>query len=391
MNMETTNMPKRVCHLTSAHKRHDVRIFRKECCSLAKAGYNVTLVVNDTLPDETLQGVQIVSTHFQPKNRMERMLLGTKAVYKKALEQNADVYHLHDPELLPIACKLKRRNKIVIFDAHEDTEEQIKDKKWIPRPFSKVISKLYGHYAGQIMRRVDAVITVTPDFVEKFKKYQENTVMVTNYPIIQEARKGAVAKNFLVTEINSVKPEGIRYIFFAGGISEQWMHDVIIRAIEPIESIQYVLAGFGKESYLNYLRSLPGWEKVYFLGNIPHEKVSELYRHAIAGLAVNKCTQLQGKGTLGNTKLFECMESEIPVICTNYPLWRNIIEENACGICVNPEKVSEITASIRYLIEHPSKASEMGKNGRKAVLEKYNWIPEEQKMLGLYCRLLASI
>ena len=390
MNRETTNMPKRVCHLTSAHKRHDVRIFRKECCSLAKAGYNVTLVVNDTLPDETLQGVRIVSTHFQPKNRMERMLLGTKAVYKKALEQNADVYHLHDPELLPIAYKLKRRNKIVIFDAHEDTEEQIKDKKWIPRPFSKVISKLYGHYAGQIMRRIDAVITVTPDFVEKFKKYQENTVMVTNYPIVKEFVKSNSERNSHIESQISLITQG-GYIFFAGGITTQWMHDVVIRAIEPIESIQYVLAGFGKESYLNHLRSLPGWDKVYFLGNISHEKVSELYRCALAGIAVNKCTQLQGKGTLGNTKLFECMESAIPVICTDYPLWKNIIEENTCGICVNPEKPSEITAAIRYLIEHPDKASEMGKNGRKAVLEKYNWVPEEEKMLGLYYQLLTSM
>lgn len=381
-------MPKRVCHLTSAHKRHDVRIFRKECCSLAKAGYNVTLVVNDTFPDETLQGVRIVSTHFQPKNRMERMLLGTKAVYKKALEQNADVYHLHDPELLPIACKLKKQNKIVIFDAHEDAEEQIKDKKWIPRLFSKIISKLYGHYAGQIMRRVDAVITVTPDFVEKFKKYQENTVMVTNYPIVTKSRSEGNSCEQIYEKLNIKENE--KYIIFAGGISEQWMHDTIIRAIERLNNVCYILAGSAQKNYLDYLRSLPGWEKVRYLGMISHDEVQSLYLNAIAGMAVNECTQLHGKGTLGNTKLFEFMEAGIPVICTNYPLWKTVVEGNACGICVNPRDVGGLADVIHYLLENPDNAKCMGQNGRHAVEDKYNWSIEELELYNLYNKLLKQ-
>ncbi len=369
----------KICHLTSAHPRHDGRILLKECSSLAVAGYDVTLVVNDGAEDEICGGVKILSTRYTAKNRVERMLKGASAVYRKALEVNADVYHLHDPELLPIGKKLKKVDKKVIFDAHEDTEKEILDKRWIPKPLLKIISFLYRYYSKSIMKTLDAIVTVTPQYVEKFRQYNGNTVLVTNYPIIRECEE----------DKNKAEPAEEKYVCFAGGISEQWMHDVIIAAIGKVEGIKYILAGNGSKDYFDRLHLLRGWNKVEYIGKIPHQEVKKLYTGAVAGMAINYCSQLENMGSLGNTKLFEYMEAQLPVICTDYPLWKEVVEGNHCGICVNPKDSDAVADAIVYLMKNPEEAAVMGANGRKAVLEKYNWSIEEKKLLQLYQQLLA--
>ena len=113
----------KVCHMTSVHPPEDVRIFHKECVSLAEAGYEVYLVERGESCEKN--GVHIIGLGDLPKNRLKRMTEGAKKVYEKALELDCDIYHFHDPELLPYGLKLKKKGKKVIFDSHENTLEQI--------------------------------------------------------------------------------------------------------------------------------------------------------------------------------------------------------------------------------------------------------------------------
>lgn len=87
-------------------------------------------------------------------------------------------------------------------------------------------------------------------------------------------------------------------------------------------------------------------------------------------------------------KMFEYMAASLPVIASNFSLWKEIIEGNKCGICVDPLNPKEIAKAIDYLIEHPQDARRMGENGRKAILEKYNWENESVKLLNLYDKLV---
>jgi glycosyltransferase involved in cell wall biosynthesis len=364
-------MDKKVCHITSAHSRYDVRIFVKECTSLSKNGYNVMLIVNDKLPDEVKKGVNIISTKFDPKNRIERFLKSGKLLLNKAIEVDADIYHLHDPDLLPVGNKLREMGKKVIFDSHEDVPKQIMDKYWIPKLFRKFISGLYSKYEKFSLRKYTAVVTVTPHIVERLSKINPNTVMVTNYPIVDSK------------DIIKKKSDG-NSICFAGGISSEWNHDKIIKAIENIDEIKYILAGKEVNNYIHYLSSLPAWYKVEYVGMIPHDKVKDIYSKSIAGMALSYSIQGKEEGTLGNTKLFEFMAAGLPVICSDYRLWKKIIEENNCGICIDPNNIDEIAKSIRYILDNPEEAKKMGENGRKAVVEKYNWGVQEKVLLGLY-------
>lgn len=366
-------MNKKVCHITSAHSRYDVRIFVKECVSLAKSGYDVTLIVNDNNPDEINEGVKIISTKFKPKNRLERFSNSKKLLLSKALEVDADIYHLHDPDLLPLGNKIKKMDKKIIFDSHESVPEQIMDKPWIPKVLRGCVSRLYTKYEKNSLKNYDAVISVTPHIVERLLKINLNTVMVTNYPIIDFKSKVSRDPN------NS--------ICFAGGISDQWSHDKIIKAIENIDGVEYILAGVGTKEYMDLLQSLPGWNKVNYVGKVPHQEVKNIYSKSSVGMALNYSNQAKGEGTLGNTKLFEFMEAGLPVICSDYRLWKEIVEGNNCGICVNPNDIDAITKAIRYILNNPKKAKIMGDNGRKVAIEKYNWGTQEKVLLSLYGKL----
>lgn len=364
----------KVCHITSAHSRYDVRIFEKECSSLADNGYDVSLIVNDDIEDEVKNGVKFVSTGFKPMGRRERMITSMKYILQKAKEVNADVYHLHDPELLQIVKKLKKNNVKVIFDAHEDTEVQIMDKEWIPKCFRLMIAKVYRMYLKQVLSKCDGIVTVTPATVKKMKNYNSNVEMVTNYPIMNLEEQERVES----TE---------QYVFFAGGISRQWCHDKIIKAVSKVEGVRYKMAGPVEDDYLKELEGIEGWNQVEYLGKIPHHDVVNYYKGALAGMAVNSCSQIKGEGTLGNTKLFEVMAAEIPVICTDYRLWKMVVEGNQCGICVDSENVDAIAEAIKTIRDNRQLALEMGRKGKKAIEEQYNWKCEEKKLVGFYKEL----
>lgn len=367
---------KKVCHVTSAHNRYDVRIFHKECKSLAKHGYCVILLVNDDIEDEFIDGVKIESTNFKPKNRYERMVVSQKKIRDKAINIDASIYHFHDPELLPLALFLKRKGKKVIFDFHEDVPRQIKDKPWIPSRIRNTLSYFYEVYEKRSIKNFDAVISVTPQIIGRLMNTNRNTVQITNYPIINKDEK--------------IKRKPKRAICFAGGITDQYRHHNILKAIEEIEDIKYFLAGTGSKEYLGLLKNLSGWNKVDYKGRIPFLDVKEIYSQSAVGVAIHRSTQLGKTGSLGVIKLFEFMEAQLPVICTNYSIWAEMINKYKCGICVDPDNVDEIRDAIKFILNNPKKAEKMGENGRKAVLEEFNWDLQEVKLINLYGELLRK-
>ena len=364
-----------ICHVTSVHSAKDDRIFYRECISLVNAGYTV-FEIAPNVPDEVCNGIHICGVQV-PKNKWKRSFWGQKAVYYKCVEVDADVYHFHDPELMPVGVKLKKnKNKCVIFDSHEDVPAQILTKEWIPAFLRKPVSKLYAFYEKQCLSCYDALVSVTPSITVRLCALNKNVYQLTNYPLLDRS-------------VAADKRAWGNSICFAGGIAEQWLHQNIIKAIEDCRNVNYRLAGLGGAAYLEYLKTLNGWQNVEFVGKISFDAVPQFLIQSTAAMVLNDYVPNVGYklGSLGNNKLFEAMQMGIPVICTDFILWKEIIDEWKCGIYVNPHDIKAIRETINYLIENKDIAKQMGDNGRRAVMEKYNWNTQEKILLEMYKKL----
>lgn len=372
-------MHRKVCHLTSVHSIDDGRIFRKECTSLAANGFEVILIAcGDKFFQELKNGVHRIQLNIPAKNRLHRFLIRPKEIYKKALEVDADIYHFHDPELIPVGLKLKKKGKKVIYDSHEDTAELIKTRKWIPKIFRSTIHFLFDYYEQNSIKKFDAIISVTPLLVEKFEKCNSNAYQITNYPI------------HINNSIKNATKDIRQGLVYAGGITHAYMFENLLISIDKTTNTKLKLAGNPvTKNYLDRLKLLAGWKKTEYFGQIPHSEVLDLYKTSLIGVACLGYIANVGykEGSLGVQKLFEFMGSGLAVICTDFKLWKEIIEKYKCGICVNPYDINEITEAIQYLTDNPEKAIEMGENGQIAVEKEYNWNTQEIKLIDIYNNL----
>jgi glycosyltransferase involved in cell wall biosynthesis len=341
------------------------------CHSLAKHGYDVSLIVADGLGNEIKDNVAIFDVGAKTGGRLSRMTKTVKRVFDAALKLKADIYHLHDPELIPIGLKLKKFGKKVIFDAHEDLPKQILGKPYLNKPTKVVLSKAFTLYEHWACPKFDAIIGATPFIRDKFLKINANTVDVNNFPILDELAN---------TSDWSKKLNEVAYV---GDISKIRGIEEIILAMNYTHGVKLNLAGkFGDKSLENKVKNQQAWLKVNELGFLNRLQVNEVLAKSKAGLVtlhpvINYMDALP-------VKMFEYMAAGIPVIASNFPLWCEIVEGNQCGICVNPLDTNAISKAIQYFVEHSQDAERMGKNGRKAVEEKYNWLIEEKKLLRLY-------
>lgn len=353
----------KVCHFTSVHDAHDDRIYLKECVSLKEAGYKVFLVAKGE--STVSEGIKIIGCG-KPKNRFDRFFLFSRKVYKKAREINCDVYHFHDPELLPYGLKLKKQGKTVIFDSHEDIPAQILDKYWIPKSMRKSVSMIYKKYETYVVQKLDAVIAATAFIAECFEARAKRVIEVNNYPRLDD-----------ILFYDKPFCERKKIVCYVGGISEIRGEKIMVEAMREIDA-DLVLAG-DHEAVTCQSRN------VYYLGQISREDVNHLYEQSRAGL----CLLLPTANYINSVpiKLFEYMAAGIPFVASDFPHWRKIIESEECGICVDCKNIDCVREAIKQLVDDPHKAQDMGWNGRKAVETKYNWEVEKEKLIGLYTAL----
>lgn len=375
-------MPAKVCILTTVHQPFDTRIFHKESKTLVQAGYNVTLIAQHS-KNEIVDGVRIIALP-KPKNRFFRIFFLTWKAYKSALKQKADIYHFHDPELLPWMVKLKRKTGAkVIYDVHEDYPNDILSKLWIPRFFRVIIANYFNQYEKKQAKGLSFVIAAWPKIKEKFKRVGVNNVkIITNYPILEYFDQ-MVNKMGIDTDKREVK------LIYVGGLTAIRGIKEIVKSLGFIKNkkTKLILVGkFQEERLKEELKTMPEWQKVTFKGWLSQKEAYKEMQSANIGLIC--FLPVPNHIYSVPNKIFEYMVAGIPVVASDLYLLRKVVEINNCGICVNPQDPKEIAKAIEYLIEHPEEAEKMGENGRKAVLNKYNWEEESKKLLEMYKNLL---
>ncbi len=364
----------KICHLSSVHFRYDTRVLLKECISLYKNGYEVHLIVADGKGYENFEGVHIHDVG-EPKSRLNRFFKTTKAVYEKGLELDADIYHFHDSELISKGLKLVKKGKKVIFDTHEDLPREIMSKHYIAYFLRKPLAVLVEWYEDFAAKKFDFVITATPHIQKRFAKLNNASMDVNNYPLLSELNTEPIDW--------ASKKNDVCYI---GNITQIRGLEQVIDAMEPLKEVRLNLAGtFSPQSFKENLERREGWEKTNFLGQINRDEVKRVLRESQVGIVTFLPS---GNHTHSQpNKLFEYMAQGIPLVTSNFDLWKVIIEKVDCGICIDPSDPKAITEAIQVLLGDKVKAKQMGENGRDAVLTTYNWESEEKKLIQIYQEL----
>ncbi len=367
---------KKITHITTVHSRFDTRIFHKMCLSAVSNGYSVTLIVADGMGSETNNRVLICDLG-KPKNRISRIINKTKEAYELSIKCDSDIYHLHDPELMPIGLKLKNKGKCVIFDAHEDFPKQIMGKQYINLFLRNMLSYVFFIYEKWACKKFNAVIAATPYICNKFQEYGINCIDVNNYPLFGEYNN----RKLNIKEKNNE-------ICYVGSINKIRGIKEIIEAMNLVKNdLRLNICGlFDDNDFYTECRKTNGWRFVNELGYLDRKSVYDVMERSIAGL-VTLYPQPNYKDALP-VKMFEYMAAGIPVIASDFPLWKDIIEENKCGICVDPKNIYSIAGAINSLVADTTLSQKMGKNGREAVYKKYNWLNEEKKLFKLYSEVL---
>lgn len=366
----------KITHITTVHHPFDNRIFNKECVSLAEKGYEVVLIATHG-QDEVIKGVQIRSLK-KPKSRISRIFFTTFNAYKLALNEDADIFHFHDPELIPAAWLMVIRGKKVVYDVHEDYVASIKQKNYLPRPISILIASLFGIFEKLLSKSFYIVLA------EKYyRKRFPVGHCILNYP-----RKMLVSS--LTGQVQSRKLQ----VLYTGNITRDRGAFQHARVVDYLDDIAVYLVGFCSKFLVDELFAMvKGKDRLHIIGIdrfVPFDEIVSYYNRGnwTAGLALFPSTPHYVNKEL--TKFFEYMAAGIPILCSEFTVWKKIIEETELGLTTDPDDGDAIAKNIIYLYNNKDKAKQMGIYGKEKVVSEFNWEKEADKLEQLYKDILSD-
>ncbi|MDA7774813.1 glycosyltransferase [Pseudomonadales bacterium] len=366
--------------MTTVHYHKDNRIYFKQALSLADAGLQVSMVTNDSWRDVDPR-IEHTVLPLERFRLLRFIRLSFYRVLVVMLREKADVYHLHDPELIPAGLLLKLLRKRVVFDIHEMIPESILTKTYMIAPLRRLMFYIMSGVERVAVRFVDGVITARPDIREKFAR--PDIQVIHNYPILPDEAK----LNKLLERKGRDGNKNFSGIY-VGAMSKNRGILELIEAFADLDGIELKLLGrFENKQFEAECRASEGWHRVIYLGQVD---ANEIYEY-IAGADFGVVTFLSAPNHLTTiaTKPFEYMACGLPVIMSDFSYWRSVFSDH--GVYVDPSNVLDIRESVRKLFALGSaERKRIGSANKRFVLEQCQWSIEEEKLTAFYARLLSA-
>lgn len=367
-----------VAHMTTVHPRDDARIRLKEVATLAGTlDADVRLYVQDGEGEAAPAGAYRVVDTGPRLSRLLRMTLGAWRMMRAVRRAHPVVVHFHDPELLPWAMVLRLTGTKVVYDVHEDVPRQILHNTRIPVLVRRTLSPIVAMIEWVATRFFDGVVAATPEIASRFPP--KSTALVRNYPLIEE-----------FAEPGSIPMRDRAPVFvYVGGLTRNRGLAVMVNAVERFADHSAVLrlAGefaTGEDRAIVEACARPA--AIQHDGWVGRDAVAAMLSTAKAGLVT--LLPIRAYVEARPVKMFEYMAAGLPVIASDFPRWREIVEDAACGLLVDPTDPDAIADAMQWIIDHPDEAATMGRKGREAIEKRYSWSSEAAALTALYRPIL---
>ena len=369
-----------ICHISTVHKLIDNRILYKECTSCASNGFKTYLVINSE-KEQTINGVNIIPLK-EKGSRLYRMTIKQIAALIKALKTGASVFHLHDPELIPMGIFLKALNKKVIFDFHELVYHQIEDKDYLNPKIKKVAKNIYKAFESIAVSEFDGLILAEDGYREYFEKNYKNRFdkieFIRNYPRISVLEK---VKPHPCTKTKPI-------VAYLGDLT--YIRGILhmLKAVELLEGkVEFMLIGkWGSKEIEEKAKNEKGWQYTNYLGFLPPETAYSHLKNADIALAL--VHPVKNHMTSRLVKIFEYMGLGIPALLSDFQYWRESFNDYC--YYTDPLKPEKIAESISSILENKKEAEEKAKKAKEFVLSNFSWENEEKKLINFYERILNN-
>jgi glycosyltransferase involved in cell wall biosynthesis len=342
--------------------------------TLAEAGYEVAYVAIGEV-ERTSRGVRLIPIE-RPKGLKGRFPRIFSAL-RIAIREDAKIYHAHDPELLLALLILRFRKPFakLVFDSHENFRQYALTQvavrpTWLRYPLGILVSAI--EYTSRLY--CSAYIAANPSIANNFPPAR--TVEVSNYPAISQ----------LPTRSLALGPRPVAKFVYVGNIDAAQRTHLIIEALEilpaPFDATLTLAGAFVDVEYERFMKSLPGWRRVTFLGRVPAGDVLKLYLESTA--AVIPVEVFGNNVDARPNKLFECLGCGTPVILTFQEAWREFIEVPSAGWLLRDETPQGLANVMAQIIRNPEETRKRGENARLLIEKNFNWEHEARTLLKLY-------
>ncbi|MBX9621324.1 MAG: glycosyltransferase family 4 protein [Alphaproteobacteria bacterium] len=363
-----------VTHITTAHPSSDIRIFHKECKSLSKHGIKVNLIATHP-KNECIENINIIPLPSF-KRRDAQIVFNSCLAFSAALKTQADLFHFHDPELIPVGILLKIFGKKVIYDVHEDTPAQILSKEWITPHIRPSLSFFMKRLEALCSKFFDGIIAATPHITDIFIKRNNNSININNYPILEESIK---SKNIDL----SIKEE--KTICYIGNITKIRGIMELLEAIEGTDIKLHLAGKIPSPDLIKTLKKHKAWKNVVYFGHVDRTELSSILSKSQLGILLFH--PVPNHMNCIPNKLFEYMGAGLPIVASDLPFWRKLLKGLDNVYFVDPLNPQAIRTAIKELIADKEKCHSIGIKGIKIINEKYNWGSEEKKLIAFYKKL----
>lgn len=377
----------------------DIRV-ENEMLALTESGHEVHLActtrkdrpVNDVLGKVIIHRKSITSFIYKSSVGCLKFPFyfnfWRKFIFGLYSEQKFDVIHIHDLPLSIIGVEIKKRFRSqLVIDLHENWPALIKTATHTQSLAGKILSsnKQWVEYERKMLPEADKIITIIEEARERISGLGISTgkiCMVSN------------TINFENLTITARKKNSDSFIIFYGGaINKHRGLQVVLNAIKinadkGIDvSLWIVGAGSFKKTLEDLSESLDISSHIRFFGHRPFSEMLEIL--AESDVAIIPHIRTDNNDASSPNKLYQYMYLNKPIISSDCTSLKRIITETKTGFIYKHDSAGDLASLIEKLTRDNSLLTEIQDNGRKAVLEKYNWNIDSQRLIEAYRQLVV--